>query len=164
MIFVTTGTTKFFFDRMDRIVFTIHQKLPAMPIQYQNLNSQLVSDGRLDVIGELPFNLLLDSINKARVVITHGGPGSISLALQISSHKPIVIPRISLLKEHVSDHQLHFFRYLQEKDVIAPLSARPTHREILQYISSPQKKSQASIDNKSNQQLICHLENIVQSL
>ena len=45
--------------------------------------------------------------SKARIIITHGGPSSFIMPLQIGKI-PIVIPRQKKYGEHVNDHQLHF--------------------------------------------------------
>ena len=43
----------------------------------------------------------------ARVVVCHGGPGTIMLAATLGK-MPIVMPRSSALGEHVDDHQVAF--------------------------------------------------------
>jgi UDP-N-acetylglucosamine transferase subunit ALG13 len=53
----------------------------------------------------------------ATVVITHGGPTTISEARRLG-HRPIVVPRASKWGEHVDDHQVRFTARLQEADLI----------------------------------------------
>ncbi len=52
-------------------------------------------------------------VNEARVVICHGGGGSISDAWA-RGQAPIVVPRLPRLGEHVDDHQVHFSAKLAE--------------------------------------------------
>ena len=53
----------------------------------------------------------------ADVVVCHGGPGTIMLALA-AGKKPLVVPRFSRLGEHVDDHQVVFSRRISEQDMI----------------------------------------------
>lgn len=50
---------------------------------------------------------LRKAVAEADVVITHGGPGTISDA-RWGGHRPIVFPRDPALGEHVDDHQMRF--------------------------------------------------------
>lgn len=54
---------------------------------------------------------------EADVVITHGGPGTISDARR-SGHRPIVVPRDPTLGEHVDDHQQRFAAWCAERGVV----------------------------------------------
>ncbi len=53
-------------------------------------------------------------MEQARIVITHGGPSSFIMPLQIGKI-PIVVPRQSRFNEHVNDHQLLFARAVKER-------------------------------------------------
>lgn len=49
---------------------------------------------------------------KARIVITHGGPGSIMLPFKLGK-VPVVVPRNPEFNEHVDKHQILFTKKLQ---------------------------------------------------
>jgi UDP-N-acetylglucosamine transferase subunit ALG13 len=51
------------------------------------------------------------AIAEAAAVVTHGGPGTIMLCCNLGK-RPIVVPRLSALGEHVDDHQVLFSRRL----------------------------------------------------
>lgn len=53
----------------------------------------------------------------AKVLITHGGPGTISAA-RAAGHRPIVIARNPEHGEHVDDHQMRFARWAHERDLV----------------------------------------------
>ena len=53
------------------------------------------------------FSTMLEMVKKARIVITHGGPSSYIMPLQIGKI-PIVVPRKKIYNEHVNDHQVNF--------------------------------------------------------
>ena len=53
----------------------------------------------------MPYNKLEQIMKEADLVITHGGVGSIVMALKLGK-KVIAIPRLSQFNEHVNDHQI----------------------------------------------------------
>ena len=53
-------------------------------------------------------------MQKARIVITHGGPASFIMALQ-EGKTPIVVPRMAKYNEHVNDHQVDFSLAVTER-------------------------------------------------
>lgn len=61
-----------------------------------------------------PYDKMLELVNQARIVITHGGPSSFIMPLQIGKI-PIVVPRQKRYGEHVNDHQLEFCKTVEER-------------------------------------------------
>lgn len=62
----------------------------------------------------LPYDELEEAIASADLVITHGGPGSIMMAL--AQGKPLIaVPRLSAHGEHVDDHQVQFVKKMEEE-------------------------------------------------
>lgn len=59
-------------------------------------------------------------IDKAKIVITHGGVGIITECLE-KNKKLIVVPRLSKHKEHTNDHQLEITKEFANKEYIIPL-------------------------------------------
>ena len=57
----------------------------------------------------LPYSEMVEKVAQARIVITHGGPSSFIMPLQVGK-TPIVVPRQAQFDEHVNDHQLEFAR------------------------------------------------------
>lgn len=57
---------------------------------------------------------LLNLVKKSSLVITHGGVGSIQMALQ-ENKKVIAIPRKAKYNEHVNDHQCQIVKNFDEK-------------------------------------------------
>ncbi len=107
MIFVTVGTHEQQFNRLVKYI------------------DELKGSGKLedDVIIQTGFSTyepkncewskfyaytqMSELINRARIVITHGGPSSFIAPLQVGKI-PIVVPRRAELDEHVNDHQVTF--------------------------------------------------------
>lgn len=62
----------------------------------------------------LPYNEMVHNVAEARIVITHGGPASFIMPLQIGKI-PVVIPRKHEFNEHVNNHQVDFAKAVAER-------------------------------------------------
>lgn len=60
------------------------------------------------------YQEMSEKVADARIVITHGGPSSFIMPLQIGK-KPIVVPRSKKFEEHVNDHQVEFCRQVESR-------------------------------------------------
>ncbi len=60
---------------------------------------------------------LAEMMSNCDIVISHGGPASISEARR-AGHVPLVLPRDPRLNEHVDDHQLRFGRWSDEHKLV----------------------------------------------
>jgi UDP-N-acetylglucosamine transferase subunit ALG13 len=61
-----------------------------------------------------PYEEMVKMVDQARIVVTHGGPSSFMMPLQIGK-TPIVVPRQHKLDEHVNNHQVEFCRAVKER-------------------------------------------------
>lgn len=107
MIFVTVGTHEQPFDRL---------------VQYMD-NMRREGDFDEEVVIQTGYSTyepncciwqnfytyqqMVNFVERARVVITHGGPSSFVMPLQ-AGKIPIVVPRQKRFHEHVNDHQVDF--------------------------------------------------------
>ena len=67
----------------------------------------------------MPVTRLHEWASTASIIITHGGPASITLAMSVG-RRPIVVPRDPRFHEHVDNHQILFTRWLaQRRPIIA---------------------------------------------
>lgn len=62
----------------------------------------------------IAYQDMIQYVEDARIVITHGGPASFIMPLQIGKI-PIVVPRQKRFGEHVNDHQIEFVRNVVER-------------------------------------------------
>ena len=62
----------------------------------------------------IPYQQMLKNVEDARIVITHGGPASFIMPLQLGK-TPIVVPRQQQFNEHVNNHQVEFARNVAER-------------------------------------------------
>lgn len=71
---------------------------------------------------QLPVDELKKLIDKADLIITHGGVGSIITAIE-ESKRVIAVPRLKKYKEHVNDHQLDIIKSFDDAGYIIGLDS-----------------------------------------
>lgn len=114
MIFVTVGTHEQPFNRLiecidklvdagviteDVVIQTGYSTYEPKHCRWQKL---------------FPYSEMEQNVEEARIVITHGGPSSFIMPLQIGK-TPIVVPRKYEYNEHVNDHQVEFSNAVAER-------------------------------------------------
>ena len=114
MIFVTVGTHEQQFNRLieeiDRLKGNgIIKDEVIMQTGYCTYEPKYCEWSEL-----LPYDQMLENVDKADIVITHGGPSSFIMPLQIGK-TPIVVPRQHQFNEHVNDHQMEFARNVSKR-------------------------------------------------
>jgi len=77
--------------------------------KFQSENMKLYS--------QLPVDEMDKFIDKADLVITHGGVGSIIMSIK-KDKKVIAIPRLKKYREHVNDHQLDIIKSFNDSGYI----------------------------------------------
>ncbi|UKK49459.1 glycosyl transferase family 28 [Prevotella sp. E9-3] len=114
MIFVTIGT-QLPFDRLIRIIDNLAPQLNEEIIaQVYKCGFTPKNIKTVEFIAPDEFNSLFD---KARLIISHAGMGTILSALQ--KNKPIIVfPRIAALGEHRNEHQLATARKFKEMGTV----------------------------------------------
>jgi UDP-N-acetylglucosamine transferase subunit ALG13 len=111
LLFVTVGTDHHPFDRLidwidgwladggaDRVACFVQTGTSKAP-------------GRAESSPYLGYTEIEAVVGRAITVVSHGGPGSIMLCAYLGK-KPIVVPRVRRLGEHVDDHQVVFSKRL----------------------------------------------------
>lgn len=128
MILVTLGTQdKTFIRLLEKIDALIEKGLIKDQVVVQSGYTKYHSSNMeiFDLIPQDEFNSLME---KADIIITHGGVGSIISALE-KGKKVIAIPRLAKYGEHINDHQtqivskfnsLDYLIGLQEVDELEP--------------------------------------------
>lgn len=107
MILFTVGTHHAPFDRLVAAAERIAATTPEQVVVQRGTSR--MSAPHCTVHETLPPSRLEALVAEARVVVTHGGPGSILTALS-AGHTPFVVPRRARFGEHVDDHQVRFVR------------------------------------------------------
>ena len=75
-----------------------------------------------DVVETLPFDELNRILERAELVVCHGGTGSIITALQHGC-RVVVMPRLHALGEHYDDHQLQIATALASRGLVSVAGA-----------------------------------------
>ena len=118
MIFVTLGSQKFQFDRLLTVMDQIAKSGTEHEIFAQTGASTYVP-------AHFAHKAFLDAdeyaaaMQRADIVITHGGTGAIIGAVK-RGKKVIAVPRLAQYGEHVDDHQLQIIRSFDELGLILP--------------------------------------------
>lgn len=105
MIFVTVGTHEQAFNRLVEYMdywADEHDEEVIMQTGFSTYEPKHCKWSKL-----YPYSQMVEMVEKARIVITHGGPSSFIMPLQIGKI-PIVVPRKKEFDEHVNDHQVDF--------------------------------------------------------
>lgn len=114
MIFVTVGTHEQPFNRLVKYIDELKEKgfiEEEVIIQtgFSTYEPKYCKWSKL-----FPYQEMLKNVEEARIVITHGGPSSFIMPLQIGKI-PIVVPRKKKFDEHVNDHQVDFAKAVEER-------------------------------------------------
>ena len=113
MIFVTVGTNE---TRFDRLLSAVDALQLAEEVVVQRGPSS-VALREACVVDFLPFEVLVQEVRRARVVVTHAGVGSVIVALS-NNRRPIVMPRLARHGEAVDDHQLAFAQRFERAGLV----------------------------------------------
>lgn len=115
VVFASVGTDRHPFDRLVRWIDHIaagNTRLQCV-IQYGTSSAPTVAAG----VDYLDHDRLLGWIERASVVITHGGPASI-VQVREAHGRPIVVPRDPRRGEHVDGHQVDFATMLHRTGAV----------------------------------------------
>lgn len=117
MIFITVGTHEQGLDRLlieiDKLIEDgiINEEVFAQ-IGYSNYEPRNYKYEKM-----IGYEKMDSYVREARIVITHGGPGSIFHPLQYGKI-PVVVPRNPEFNEHVDNHQILFAKRLENSKKI----------------------------------------------
>lgn len=114
MIFVTVGTHEQPFNRLVQEIDNLKRdgiitENVIIQTGYSTYEPKYCQWNKL-----IPYKQMIKNVEDARIVITHGGPASFIMPLQIGK-TPIVVPRQKKFDEHVNDHQVEFARNVAER-------------------------------------------------
>ena len=161
MIFVTVGTHEQQFNRLVEYMDTWagdHKEEVVIQTGFSTYKPK-----KTDWIELLPYNRMIDYINMARIVITHGGPSSFLLPLQFGKI-PIVVPRNSEFHEHINNHQIEFCRKVSKcyKNIIVVEDVNDLGEVLVDYEEII--KGFNNILNSNNERFCTEFEKIVTDL
>ena len=112
MIFVTVGTHEQPFNRLVKYMdhwASVHDEEVVIQTGFSTYEPKIAKWQKL-----FSYKEMIENVNRARIVITHGGPSSFIMPLQVYKI-PIVVPRKRAFDEHVNDHQVDFCNQVAER-------------------------------------------------
>lgn len=114
MIFVTVGTHEQQFNRLiktvDRLVEEgIIKEDVIIQSGFSTYNAKNCKSEKI-----IPYSQMIENIKGARIIITHGGPATFIMPLQLEKI-PVVVPRLKRFDEHVNDHQMEFAKMVKQR-------------------------------------------------
>ncbi|WP_295567853.1 glycosyltransferase [uncultured Holdemanella sp.] len=163
MIFVTVGTHEQPFNRLLQKIDELKEKgiineEVIMQTGFSTYEPKYCTWSSL-----LPYSQMVQNVKEARIVITHGGPASFIMPLQIGK-TPIVVPRQKQFDEHVNNHQVDFSKAVAERmgTIITVVDINDLENTIVNYDSIVKKMNQGITSN--NKKFNEELEKIVNDL
>ncbi len=114
MILVLLGTQNNEFVRLlKEVEKSIENKTITEEVIVQSGFTKYESE-KMKIFDMIPKDELINLVKKSSLIITHGGVGSIQMALQ-ENKKVIAVPRKAKYHEHVNDHQCQIVKNFDEK-------------------------------------------------
>lgn len=163
MIFVTVGTHEQPFDRLIEYIDNmkrdkiIHEEV-IMQTGFCTYEPKYCVWNKL-----ISYSKMEKNVRDARIVITHGGPASFMMPLQIGKI-PIVVPRQYKFGEHVNNHQVEFVKNVAERmATIIPVENVEDLDEIIANYDSTVASMSYEM-NSNNKKFNDELEKIVNNL
>lgn len=134
MIFVTVGTHEQPFNRLLECVDKLKEdniitEEVIMQTGFSTYVPQYCEHKKL-----FSYQKMNELMERARIVITHGGPSSFLMALQ-KGKIPIVIPRQKRFNEHVNNHQVDFCTEVakRKKNIILVTDMKDLKKILIDY-------------------------------
>ena len=157
MILVTLGTQDKSFERLlSEIERLMNQGVIREKVVVQAGYTTYSSD-KMEIFDYLPKDKFEKLIQQSRILITHGGVGTILDGLS-RNKKIIAVPRLSKYMEHTNDHQLQVVEKLgSEGYILACASVEDVEMNLKKISKFHPKKYQ-----KNNQQMVSLIENFIE--
>ena len=114
MIFVTVGTHEQPFNRLIKEVDRLKKEGIITDEVFIQTGFSTYEPQYCDWKNIISYPEMEDYMNRADIIITHGGPATF-MGVIAKGKKPIVVPRQEKFGEHVNDHQLEFAEQVSER-------------------------------------------------
>lgn len=150
MIFVTVGTHEQPFNRLiKKVDDLVSSKVITESVMIQT-GFSTYEPKYCQYNPMLSFSEMKDYINRAHIVITHGGPSSFIEVLQ-TGKIPIVVPRMEKYEEHINNHQVEFTKLIEKKkkNILPVYDINNLANVIINYDKNIKNKSAIFSNNKA---------------
>jgi UDP-N-acetylglucosamine transferase subunit ALG13 len=160
MIFVTVGTDIHQFDRLIKAIDRLVDQGEIKDKVIAQIGNCDYEPKNFEYFEFKPYEEVEKLTEESELVISHGGAGSIMLALE--KRKPlIVVPRLIKYNEHVNDHQMELIQELEKQGKLFGVYDISNLKDTIKRVKKiKREKSQKSKTNK----IVEILENYVKNL
>lgn len=114
MIFVTVGTHEQQFNRLIKFIDELKRDKVIVEAVIMQTGFCTYQPKYCEWHKLISYKDMEKNVRDARIVITHGGPASFIMPLQIGK-VPIVVPRQEIFHEHVNNHQVDFAKQIEKR-------------------------------------------------
>lgn len=114
MIFVTVGTHEQQFNRLIKFIDELKRDKVIVEDVIMQTGFCTYQPKYCEWHKLISYKDMEKNVRDARIVITHGGPASFIMPLQIGK-VPIVVPRQEIFHEHVNNHQVDFAEQIEKR-------------------------------------------------
>lgn len=163
MVFVTVGTHEQPFDRLIKYIDELKGNDEIMEEVIIQTGFSTYEPKYCICKKLFSYQEMIKKIKDARIIITHGGPSSFLMPLQIGKI-PIVVPRQKQFGEHVNNHQVDFARAVSKRQgmIIVVEDISELKDTLLNYDKLILKKSVGMVTN--NQRFNTELKKIIEDM
>ncbi len=130
MIFVTVGSQKFQFNRLLQYIDNLMDRRIIQDEVFAQTGFSDYQPRNYSYKDFLNRYELIQKIKDSKIVITHGGTGSIMGAVK-EGKKVIAVPRLKRFGEHVDDHQKQIIKQLITERIIMGVKQLKELEEVL---------------------------------
>lgn len=117
------------------------------------------SSDKMNIFDLKPKEVIDNLVDEAEFIITHGGVGSIIMALK-KNKKVIAVPRLSEFREHVNNHQRQIVEIFNEKGYILGVQNMEDLSEAIKQIN----EFMPTPYNGDNSKMLNIIENFINKL
>lgn len=134
-VFVVLGTQKFQFNRLLRALDELCETKKLVGDVFAQIGYSDYKPKHFDYMDFMKREEFAKEIEKADIVITHGGTGAIVNALK-NKKKVVAIPRLAQYNEHVDDHQCQIVEQFHDLNLICACSDTTDLEEALHIVQN----------------------------
>ncbi len=139
MILILLGTQDNSFHRLlEEVQRLIDKKVITEKVIVQAGRTKYASKD-MEIHSLMPEEKLAELMKKSDLVITHGGVGSIVMALKMGK-KVIAVPRLSEFGEHINDHQIQIIDSFNSQEFLIGITELKDLEEALERAKEFQPK------------------------
>jgi len=144
MIFVITGTHSQQFNRLLKEVDNLVESKAIKEKVIMQIGYSDYLPKNAEWFKFVDYKKMLNLMEKASLIITHGGIGSVMVSLKLNK-KTIVVPRLKKFLEHTNNHQLEIVKELsRQRKIVAVYNINELRSALTNIYSFMPKKSEKS--------------------